>query len=1150
MQPMAENDYPQQKFTLLTDQPAREDRFDGGGHQRSARALAAAIRKLSDVDGAIGLEGGWGSGKSSVVCFAQDELTKSAGDTEFQVFTFDLWAHGMHDIRRPLLEELVAWAGEANLLTKRKNEAYFLERIRDRTERITRRNSRKYNFGGIVAIVLAPVVPLALAWLSPFAFRSDGPDLAPLFWTAAAVVLGMLYLTFFIQSFRRGGLSNAISLSEPKSEIDIEDRYIRLRDPATTEFQRIFRELIGEIQRDRCRLVLVLDNIDRVADNRLKDVWAEVRSIFAAHEPGRGEPVGSRAITTVVPYDLDYVATTLAGVGDASGGSSPPSTAAEALIRKTFRAVVQVAPPISADWREYLDALLDTAFQPVLEEDQKFRLFKIFEIKLRAAGRLPTPRDIVSYVNELVLCSEEWFEQIPLEAIALYLSCRTRLAEDHDAIVADDLLSEYALGVSGLGSAWRRYVAALFYNIEPDHAERVMVEYRLNDALTDKSAQSLEGLVELPNFASALSDVVDKEANEWAGASVDILSRVASRAASLALPRSPAAAIWQNLGTALDGLRPVVPQKYNSLQGLNEIICNQDNPQAVIRCGSILIEKYTAGIDSEAEFDEWEGWYWMLAVSDLLRSIEEKVGAKTAQELANTISFPQDETVAVQACACTGDLEESTWPLSRFAKAPASPKHFEALKSHFREDGALALQVLRASPPFLSGNDCVELVAMFIQRLRTETLDNGAERSIVIEALVEAISKLPALNKLNDILPPLFNDGIALWHIGSALQKDDFTSAGRLVGVGALIRNGDLAIPQVGELPKLGAMGQRPQLYQDAIRDDDKIRRIAPAIADVVCRANRFAHWQRYALETPDDQLKRIVYLELVQNGRFGGFSASDVVVKFAEIERLLPPEGVRAVLDHMASKEAKVPVKLTGEGSLEISPEFIKYISENNISDLNVYGNEIDNCLLRLNADEWREAIEEETEVLLKLELRIQTAKFKPKAQLYRDAISGHLLSLLEGKLSETLLEARWAVLLDGLSKTSRVSLIKGLGSSIAATNVSAEAVRIFCAAVPSLVSDLLNGASVNVACEKLIAPLISADLPLAAAISANSKPDVSRLVENGVASLREALCDAARGDLSATDEEQLKSVYLSFGLTYPKQVEQTDSESSADGA
>lgn len=83
------------QIQLIDDQPSPRDDFHGGAHDRVATALVNIIG--SGTGGrAIGLEGSWGSGKSSVIAMAKEKLAHSdqTSDTKHVVFVFDAWARG------------------------------------------------------------------------------------------------------------------------------------------------------------------------------------------------------------------------------------------------------------------------------------------------------------------------------------------------------------------------------------------------------------------------------------------------------------------------------------------------------------------------------------------------------------------------------------------------------------------------------------------------------------------------------------------------------------------------------------------------------------------------------------------------------------------------------------------------------------------------------------------------------------------------------------------------------------------------------------------------------------------------------------------------------------------------------------------------
>lgn len=1138
-------------YRLLDDKPADEDGFGGEGHQRSAKALATAIEKLTDEDGAIGIEGGWGAGKSTVVRFAEKLLKGSTGASDYRVFTFDLWAHGMHDIRRPLLEELVAWSDREGLLgNKQKRKQYFQDKIRDRNEVVTRTFSRQYNFAGIVALVLAPFIPLALTWLSPFAFRGwvpessnevdatsiTMPEYLPWVWGGAITVFVLLYLNFLVQALRKG-MSNAVSLYESKSNVETEDRNIRRRDPATTEFHRIFRELLAEIQSGDRRLVLVLDNIDRITEGRLADAWAETRSVFAAHEPGADPPKNAKAVTCIVPYDLNYVADNLTAPEDGTASTrSSSKAAAEALIRKTFKAVIRVSPPISADWAQYFYDRLDDAIQPGLDHPVKYRLFKIFEIERRDFGH-PTPRDIISYVNEIVLHAEQWQEEIPLEAIALYLACRTKLAEEPDEIIADDLASEYAVGVSGLDSEWRKYVAALFYNVHPSHSERVMLEHRLADALTGKSEPDFTTMSKLPNFASALSDVVKKEARAWATDSVEVFDRAAARMGNLSLADYESAEIWREFTRALSDLNGGYAKSFKAYEGLRLIVLKQPKQQQVIDAGVSLIEKFELAVERDGSLESWEGANWFEGVEFVLDGIESEHGREIALKLAGRVVFPSDAGAAVEACEQAGSSLRPKWPLAVFSKAPKSTEHAAKFKEWFNSEPGYLCNVLRARPPFLKQAVLVDAAHAMIGRLRDEKLDDKNSRSEVVGALTEAVVQLPHLKLISQQATEFIDQGFAIWHAGAAIEASDNETAGKLIWLVASYRLGDLNLPSPPDVPTLGPMETRAQAYNEAVSEIDRASKIAPSIAELVNRRSQFQRWQSYALADPSNSLKAAVYETLIDSGLYNGFNDYATVAEFDKIQQQLAGSLVERLVNWMGTYATDPHEKFEGEAVLEISPSFIREVARYEVSGLRKYGEAIDTYLLQLSTGDWREAIEEDSRIIDRLCLRIETAKFSPKAIPFREAVVSHLIDIVRGEKINSPSASTWDKMLEAFKKPSFKALLSDFCSSLKGTVVTGEGAAQVAGIVPRLIESALEGPGSGVIVSKIITPLLHADLKAAATLVTGANITRESVSEFDREMLVGAVADMLRGELGDEDQERLEQLCAGIGVPMPIQ-------------
>ena len=101
-------DRPKPRTILIEDLPATTDEFgpEGqGSHERVARAITDLI--LGENGGKfVGLEGTWGSGKSTVVNLIKKQLSEEV-TANTTVLLFDAWAHAGDRLRRTFLESLV-----------------------------------------------------------------------------------------------------------------------------------------------------------------------------------------------------------------------------------------------------------------------------------------------------------------------------------------------------------------------------------------------------------------------------------------------------------------------------------------------------------------------------------------------------------------------------------------------------------------------------------------------------------------------------------------------------------------------------------------------------------------------------------------------------------------------------------------------------------------------------------------------------------------------------------------------------------------------------------------------------------------------------------------------------------------------------------
>ena len=95
------SEQPTYKFKLLQEEAVNEDSLEGSIHEKVADQLIEILNS-NDSGLTIGIEGAWGSGKSTVVNIFRSKL-----DERTLFFNFDAWAHEGDPLRRIFLEKLI-----------------------------------------------------------------------------------------------------------------------------------------------------------------------------------------------------------------------------------------------------------------------------------------------------------------------------------------------------------------------------------------------------------------------------------------------------------------------------------------------------------------------------------------------------------------------------------------------------------------------------------------------------------------------------------------------------------------------------------------------------------------------------------------------------------------------------------------------------------------------------------------------------------------------------------------------------------------------------------------------------------------------------------------------------------------------------------
>lgn len=420
------------KTILLDDDPAQKDDF--GSHQRIANAIADLLE--SEHGGrVIALEGVWGSGKSTVVNLVRSELEK---DNQYQVVSFDAWAHEGDPLRRTFLESV------ASALNK--NKWLSLESYKEKLDKITNRHirtkTRSYSsptlLGGVFAITLF-FIPVGGVLFSA-SLRSNSSSLfgsLPLqiiFGLLTISPMLILFVNLVLSAIKRVFSKRPFSSRDwefisKDTKRETETESIETPDPTSIEFENIFTEIMREAlprEGDR-KLLIVLDNLDRVDSAYALKIWSTLQTYL--QERNASKEIWFRKVWVLVPYDpvsirklWDRASNTNSSTIETqkNPGSYTRIMPTNSFLDKTFQIKFQVPTPVLSDWKHYLYNLLEKAL-PQHNEVDRHSIYRVYDEYLREGTKLPCPRDLKLYVNQIGAIHRQWLHEFPIDHVAYYV---------------------------------------------------------------------------------------------------------------------------------------------------------------------------------------------------------------------------------------------------------------------------------------------------------------------------------------------------------------------------------------------------------------------------------------------------------------------------------------------------------------------------------------------------------------------------------------------------------------------------------------------------------------------------------------------------------------------------------------------------------
>ncbi|SFW55665.1 P-loop NTPase fold protein [Luteibacter sp. UNCMF366Tsu5.1] len=399
---------------IQSDAPSDIDEL--GAHERVAASIDRLIANSSGGK-TIALEGKWGAGKSTVIRL----LVSKCKARNTAVHQYDAWAHAGDPLRRAFLASLIDHLTNLKWLPDDRRWKANLDTLagkRRDSEKITSPKLTAFGLWLATSLLLLPGALICLGKSLEAIFNARSIYIEP--WPCALFWLG-LTLSVFPLILCLGNVAYCKFVGEPRpnylaillnKQSTIEKISVtESGDQTTIEFQHFFNEIVNSaLGADATRkLVLVIDNLDRMNVELVENVWSLLQS-FVDMSQFAAESWHAR-LWIIVP---------IAAPPDSAGSEALGPHFNAPFLDKIFQARFKLPPPILKNWRPYLGSRLAAAI-PAMSVEERERVVNVF-LAASDIAKFPTPRELVLFVNQLVVFAEQWKDEFALDVGAAYLA--------------------------------------------------------------------------------------------------------------------------------------------------------------------------------------------------------------------------------------------------------------------------------------------------------------------------------------------------------------------------------------------------------------------------------------------------------------------------------------------------------------------------------------------------------------------------------------------------------------------------------------------------------------------------------------------------------------------------------------------------------
>ncbi len=503
-------------ISFQNEQPSELDVFPGGSHDKVATAICSYIADDQNSR-VIGLDGEFGSGKSSILKMLEQKLLKL--DSKYKVWFFDCEQNYQGSIKSNFIELFTDELVEAAGTDKRVKEKLQDSRDKALGRHFTYTKSTTSRVSAWALLLIVTLFFSSSSFRELFALTKLNSPVES--WIYVLHIFSLLspLITLICAWWRLKGTKvgdqpwSIFHLFKGGSDDTITEKIQVAKEVTPLDLKRTL-EADLKLFKDT-HYIVILDNLDRLPKDSLRSVWSDLEIFTWASEENN--------LTTIVPFCSNKVARYLGADQDRTYDSRD-------FIAKKFPVVFRAPPIIAAGWKDGFYRLWESTYTES-EREIAERCGFLLQRHSPMASKLVTPRLQKRFINDIATTSLTLGSDIHLVSIAAHLLlCKYNdyplqeviraggfseeykkendNADDKDVVATQQLL-ESVVG-SDIDTGWQIQFLQIHFLTSSDIAIAELIDDPLSLAVQEEDGERFASLVTAFGFRDALKRYLAK----------------------------------------------------------------------------------------------------------------------------------------------------------------------------------------------------------------------------------------------------------------------------------------------------------------------------------------------------------------------------------------------------------------------------------------------------------------------------------------------------------------------------------------------------------------------------------------------------------------------------------------------------------------